>query len=169
MGKSSPDQLENRPGSHLVKSSALRLRPHPEVPHDLVITMEAKKLRDLPEPMREKIQSGIGDKWEEVEGLTWPEFQCWMERDLEESATRLEIAQAKADRRRRHYVVFRELYDMVKPLAKKHDLPLWQFNYFLRGEQKHRFQELMRELEELNAIEKLEWEMDQALDAKPSR
>ena len=106
-------------------------------------------IRDLPTEEREGFRALIeqaGQSWEVIQGLTIQEAHDWMQTLAGDSSASLE-------RKRRRLAVEKELNALAHPISERYpDLPMGKVEYFLHGEQRARFQELMRELQEISKV-----------------
>ena len=119
-------------------------------------------IRDLPEDEREELRTSLeaaGCSWQEVEGLTRREFAVWINAEAD-------LSKAQLDHSSRTLSVMQQLHRMARPIWKKHDMPMWKVEYFLHGEARTRFQALLRELKEIEAIDRLEAEADQVIQTR---
>jgi hypothetical protein len=106
-------------------------------------------IHDLPEEGKRQLRTLIeaaGVNWEQIEGLTLDELQALIKPCMED-------AEACADRNRRRLAIEEELNELAHPISAQYPgMKMWQVEYFLHGEDRARFQQLMRELDEMSRV-----------------
>jgi hypothetical protein len=106
------------------------------------------RINELPDGVKQKLREVLaGDlPWENIQNLTLEELDLWVKAKLEDLEQALE-------RKRRRRAVEAEIGDLARSVSEKYpDLPLWKVEYFLHGEVRKRFQELMREIDEMSRV-----------------
>jgi hypothetical protein len=102
------------------------------------------KVHELPQPEQDHIRALLPDEWDILAELEVEEAALY-------TKARLEDAERRLVRRQRRINVWQEIRALVAPPGRQvGDLPPARLSWFLRGADRQRYEELVRELKELS-------------------